>query len=230
MRLSMKPPLGPHALYYPFHLCHPETVHRLLARFATIHFRDFMALQLTPMAGMTAFHDRMGADFPDLVANGRLVQGYDVSGPLSSDFLVAIDRDLADTSWRRLFHQALCQDRRFQRGLFDLTHSMKLGKKTVPGAAALLNLMEAAFQQHRFQVEDIKALSSAPLTVEQGYRYEYGLALIKTSASLIYTDHLARRHHLQTVTDSPAHFALFEHSARRDGRIWANHLLVRQGY
>lgn len=226
----MKPPLAPHVLFYPFHLCHPETVRRLLARFATIHFRDFMALQLTPMAGVSAFHDRMGADFPDLVANGRLVQGYDVSGPLTSDLIADIDRDLSDGTWRQLFHEALCHDRRFQRGLFDLTHTMQIGTTTVPGAAALLKLTEAAFQQQPFCVEDIKALSAAPLTVDQGYRFEYGLALIKTSASLIYTDRLARRHQLQTVTDSPAHFALFEHSARRDDRKWANHLLVRQGY
>jgi hypothetical protein len=32
-------------------------VARLLTRFATVHFRDFMALQLTPMIGMTAFHE-----------------------------------------------------------------------------------------------------------------------------------------------------------------------------
>ena len=226
----MKSILGPHALYYPFHLCHPKTVHRLLARFATIHFRDFMEIQLTPMTGVTAFHDRMGADFPDLVANGRLVQGYDVSGPLTNDLIVGIDRDLSDRTWRRLFHQALCLDRRFQRGLFDLAHGMQIGKTTVPGAAALLNLTEPAVQQHPFCVEDIKALSSTSLTVEQGYRFEYGLALIKTSAALVYTDRLAHRYHLQTATDSPTHFALFEHSTRRDDRKWANHLLVRQGY
>jgi hypothetical protein len=203
---------------------------RLLARFATIHFRDFMALQLTPMAGVTAFHDRMGADFPDLVTNGRLVQGYDVSGPLTNDLIADIDRDLSDRTWRQVFHEALRHDRRFQRGLFDLTHSVQIGKTTVPGAAALLRLTEAAFQQQPFCVEDIKALSSASLTVEHGYRFEYGLALIKTSASLVYTDRLAHKHDLQTVTDSPPHFSLYEHSARRNDRKWANHLLVRQGY
>lgn len=226
----MKPPLGPHALYYPFHLCHPDTMHRLLVRFATIHFRDFMALRLTPTAGMTAYQDRMGADFPDLAATGRLVQGYDVSGPLTTDLIADVDRDLADDTWRRLFHHALCHDRRFQRGLFDLTHSMQIGNTAVPGAAALLHLLEAPLQHHHFQVEAIKAICSAPLTVEQGYRFEYGLALIKTSASLVYTHRLAQSHHLQTATDSPPHFVLFEHSARRDGRTGANHLLVRQGY
>jgi hypothetical protein len=226
----MKSPLGPHALYYPFHLCHPETVGRLLARFATIHFRDFMSLQLSPMAGVTAFHDRMGADFPELVANGRLVQGYDVSGPLANDLVADIDRDLSDRTWRRLFHQALCHDRRFQRGLFGAAHSMQIGNTTVPGAAALLNLTKAAFQEHPFSVREIQELSSASPTLKPGYRLEYGVALIKTSASLMYTDRLAHTHHLQTATDSLVHFALFEHAKRRDDRPWANHLVVRKGY
>jgi hypothetical protein len=172
----------------------------------------------------------MGADFPDLVASGRLVQGYDVSGPLASDLIADIDRDLSDRTWRQLFHQALCHDRRFQRGLFDLTHSMWIGNTSVPGAAALLNLTKAAFQEHPFCVGDIKDLSSASLALQPGYRLEYGVALIKTSASLAYTDRLAHKHLLQTVTDSPAHFALFEHATRRDDRPWANHLVVRQGY
>ena len=92
----MNRPRAPHALFYPFHLCHPDTLARLLTRFATVHFRDFMALQLTPMAGMTAFQDRMGMSFPDLIESGRLVQGYDVSGPLPPTVAAAIDRDLHD--------------------------------------------------------------------------------------------------------------------------------------
>ena len=55
-----------------------------------------MALQLTSMSGMTAFQDRMGMNFPDLVESGRLVQGYDVSGPLPPSVAAAIDRDLRD--------------------------------------------------------------------------------------------------------------------------------------
>ena len=37
-----------HALYYPFHLCHERTLERLLKEYSVVHFRDFMALQLTP--------------------------------------------------------------------------------------------------------------------------------------------------------------------------------------
>ena len=84
---------APHALFYPFHLCHPDTLARLLTRFASVHFRDFMALQLTPMSGMTAFQERMGLSFPDLVEAGRLVQGYDVSGPLPPAVAAAVDRE-----------------------------------------------------------------------------------------------------------------------------------------
>lgn len=226
----MKPPLGPRALYYPFHLCHPETLQRLLARFASIHFRDFMAIQLTPMSGLTAFHERMGSDFPDLLATGRLVQGYDVSGPLSLDLIADIDRDLAQKAWRRLFHQSLCLDRRFQRGLFDVAHRMLIGTTPVPGPAALLNLMDDAWQRRPFSVGTITALSAAHLTIEEEYQFEYGLALIKTSAALAYTIRLATKHHLVPVTDSPTHFRLFEQSMRTNGRIYNHHLVVRQGY
>ena len=48
---------------------------RLLTRFATVHFRDFMALQLTPMSGITAFQDRMGMSFPAIVASGHTQVG-----------------------------------------------------------------------------------------------------------------------------------------------------------
>ena len=158
----------PHTLFYPFHLCHPETLTRLLTRFATVHFRDFMALQLTPMSGVTAFQDRMGMSFQDLVESGRLVQGYDVSGPFSSLVAAAIDRDLHDPIWRA--------------------------------------------------------------TLEEGYLFEYGLALVKTSASLVYTQTLSLTHRLQPTTDSPAHFALYTQSCIRENWLRTNHLLTRTGY
>lgn len=226
----MKSLLGPHGLFYPFHLCHPETLQRLLARFASIHFRDFMAIQLTPMSGLTAFHERMGMDYPDLLATGRLVQGYNVSGPLSPDLIADIDRDLKQEEWRHLFHQALRRDRRFQRGLFDVSHRMLIGTTPVPGPAALLNLMDDAWQRQPFSVKRIMTLSAAPLPDEEGYEFEYGLALLKTSAALAYTTRLATKHQLIPVTDSPTHFALFEQSMRTNGQIYSHHLVDRQGY
>lgn len=221
---------APHALFYPFHLCHPETLARLLTRFITVHFRDFMALQLTPMSGMTAFQDRMGMNFPDLIESGRLVQGYEVSGPPPSSVAGAIDRDLHDPLWRVRFHTALRLDRRFQRGLFEPSHSLRIGDSLVPGPAAFLRLMEDSLRQSPFDLGRVRTLSTRSLTLEEGYLFEYGLALVKTSASLVYTQTLALAHQLQPVTDSPAHFSLYAQSCAREDWPRTNHLLLRAGY
>ena len=131
-----------HALFYPFHLCAPGTLEYLLEHYGSLHFRDYMALRLTPFMGTTAYQDRMGDEHPDLVSNGRIVQGYAVSGPLDDTAVAEIDRDFSDPAWRGLFHAGLQADRRFQRGLFDLTHAMRIGSTPVPGPAALLRLLE----------------------------------------------------------------------------------------
>jgi len=203
---------------------------RLLTRFATVHFRDFMALQLTSMSGMTAFQDRMGMSFPDLITSGRLVQGYDVSGPLPPAVAIAIDRDLHDPLWRARFHTALCRDRRLQRGLFEPSHSLRIGDSLVPGPAALLRLMDDSFRQQAYDLGRVRALSKSSVTLEEGYHFEYGLALVKTSASLAYTQTLALAHQLQPVTDSSAHFSLYVQSCVRENWLRTNHLLIRVGY
>lgn len=226
----MNRPRSPHALFYPFHLCHPETLARLLTRFATVHFRDFMALQLTPMSGVTAFQDRMGMSFPDLIESGRLIQGYNVSGPLSSAVAAVIDRDLRDPQWRACFHTALRRDRRLQRGLFEPSHSLRIGDSLVPGPAALLRLMDDSFRQQAYDLDQVRALSKRNITLEEGYHYEYGLALVKTSASLVYTQTLALAHQFQPVTDSSAHFTLYAQSCIRENWLRTNHLLIRTGY
>jgi len=220
----------PDALFYPFHLCHAETLTRLLARFATIHFRDFMALQLSPLSGMTAFQDRMGMSFPDLIESKRLVQGYDVSGPPPPPVAAAIDRDLQDPLWRARFHTALCQDRRLQRGLFEPSHSLHIGNSLVPGPAALLRLMDDSFRQRAYDLDHVNALSMKRLSLEQGYDCEYGVALVKTSAALVYTQTLMQAYQLQPVTDSPAHFSLYMQSCIREDWPRTNLLLNRTGY
>jgi len=226
----MNRPRAPQALFYPFHLCHPETLARLLTRFLTVHFRDFMALQLTPMSGMTAFQDRMGMSFPDLIKSGRLVQGYDVSGPFPPTVIAAVDRDLHDPLWRARFHTALRWNRRFQRGLFEPSHSLRIGDVLVPGPAALLRLMDDSFKHHPYDLGWVSALSNKNLTLEEGYHYEYGLALVKTSASLVYTQSIALAHQLQPVTDSSAHFSLYAQSCVRENWSKTNHLLIRVDY
>jgi len=214
----MKRQTGPHALYYPFHLCHEETLRRLLRRFHTVHFRDFMALQLTPLCGMTAYRDRMGDDLPELVQSGRLVQGYNVSGALAPDVSPAIDRDLQDSLWRGLFHAGLRQDLRFQLGLFASRQE------------ALLIAEKEPLQTALYSVDGLRAVAGHSYEPPHGCAFEYGLALLKTSASLVYTYRLALMHNLQTVTDSAVHHSLFERSCRREGLCVDNHLLIRRGY
>ncbi len=213
----MKPLPGPHVLFYPFHLCHQETLGRLLQRFGTVHFRDFMALQLTAFEGLTAFPERMGDGNPELLLTGRIVQGHDVSGPLPASVAASVDRDLADAAWRALFHSALERDARFRRGLF-------------PTDVAASGLSFERMASGHFSVESVRALLADRTQRACPTAFEYGLALIKTSAALAYTTELARAHALQTATDSAAHYALYERSCRRDGIAVPNHLLLREGY
>jgi hypothetical protein len=219
-----------HALYYPFHLCHERTLTRLLQDYRTVHFRDYMALQLTPMSGTTAYQDRMGQYHPELVETGRIVQGHAVSGPLDADTIVAVDRDLSDRTWRAVFHDGLANNRRFQRGLFDLSHSIVVGGSTVPGPAALLRLLEERRMTQPCSVKQVQALSDRRLASDEGYEYEYALALVKTSASLAYTIRLCRQHGLEAVTDSEVHFKLLELTCAHDGLSLENRLIIREGY
>jgi len=212
----MKPGMSPEVLFYPFHLCHQETLGRLLVRFEKVHFRDFMALQLTPFAGMTAFRDRMGDGLPELVQSGRLVQGYDVSGPLPLEVAAAVDRDLEDEVWRSLFHVALQRDTRFQRGLFQ--------------AQQLVHLTDDRLQSAFYTVDLVRALTARANGNIAEPDLDYGLALVKTAASLVYTYRLALMHGLQAATDSAAHYSLFERSCRRELISVGNHLLLRKGY
>ena len=99
-----------------------------------------------------------------------------------------------------------------------------------PGPAALLHLMDNSFSQQAYDLDRVRELSRRHLTLEEGYHFEYGLALVKTSASLVYTQTLALAHQLQPVTDSPAHFALYAQSCLRENWLRTNHLLIRVGY
>jgi hypothetical protein len=226
----MNPTPTTDTLFYPFHLCHEETLRRLLARFHRIHFRDYMALRLSPFSGTTAYADRMGGTFPELVTAGRLVQGYNVSGPLNDAGRFSIDRDLADVQWRRLFHEAIREDRRFQRGLFDPTHAMTIGRDIVPGPAALLRLMDEEFLLQSFTVDAVQQLSRQRLTGNEAFRFEYGLALVKTAAAQYYTIQLAGIYDLTASTDSAAHFRLLSSTLDREVQKLPNHLVIRTGY
>jgi hypothetical protein len=218
------------ALYYPFHLCHEQTLTRLLHDYSSVHFRDYMALQLTKMSGTTAYADRMGDRHADLVKSGRIVQGYSVSGPLDQKMTAAVNRDLADATWREQFHQALTNDRRFQRGLFELTHGMLIGGALVAGPAAWLRLIEKQRQVQPYSIEMLQRLSGGRLDLNDGYDYEYAFALVKTSAALHYTVRLAIHHDLEAITDSKAHYDLLERMRTRDGLTLQHRWIVREGY
>jgi hypothetical protein len=218
------------ALYYPFHLCHKQTLMRLLNDYPSVHFRDYMALQLTRMSGTTAYADRMGDRHPGLVQSGRIVQGYSVSGPLDQKMTAAVNRDLADVTWREQFHHALINDRRFQRGLFELMHGMLIGGILVPGPAAWLRLIEKQRQMQPYSVEILQKLSGGRLDLHESYDYEYAFALVKTSAALHYTVRLAIQHDLDAITDSKAHYDLFERMRMRDGLTLQHQWIVREGY
>ena len=179
-----------------------------------MHFRDFMALQLTPMVGMTAYPDRMGDSFPDLLTSGRLIQGHNVSGPLSAEIVAAVDRDLSDPRWRHLFGTYLRTNLRFQEGLFDRGQPIPERMDRLEGAS--------------FNVDGIRKRCGQVTSDET--ELDYGLALIKTAASLIFTYRLALNHGLQVATDSPAHFELFEQTRTREPHSIANHLIARKGY
>lgn len=226
----MSEPAARSALYYPFHLCHERTLTRLLESYASIHFRDYMALQISPMSGTTAYMDRMGDRHGDLVRAGRIVQSYHVSGSLDAEIVASVNRDLADPAWRSLFHRVLADDRRFQRGLFDLSHAMMIGGSTVPGPAALLRLIEEERAQRPVTVQDLQRMSGRRLSLEEGYDCEYALALVKTSAALAYTIRLSLRHGLNAVTDSEGHFRLLECTRLRDRPAFVNRLVPREGY
>lgn len=204
------------ALFHPFHLCSPETLERLLSQYDSIHFRDYMALRLTALMGTTAYQDRMGDDHQALVTRGRIVQGYQVSGPLDAAAIAEVDRDLADPSWRDLFHAGLREDRRFQRGLFDLTHAMQIGGMLVPGPAALLRLLDPERGTNHCTVAQVQALAKPGLSLDEAYRFEYGLALLKTAAAQVYTIRLAQAHNLIPVTDSHTHHSLLSRSVTRE--------------
>ncbi len=190
-------------LYYPFHLCSPKSLEHFLSRYDTIHFRDYMALQLTPTSGTMAHPDRMGDTHADLLERGRIVQGHHVSGPLSPEMDRRIDRDLQDYEWREIFQFALRNDLRFQRGLAE------------PGTA-FDPWMPDRWTHRRFTLSDIRQMSCLRLDPERAVSLEYGLMLVTTSVSLWYTIQLCQRHGMDAVTDSARHDQLLQRIMKRD--------------
>lgn len=218
------------ALFYPFHLCHEKTLRGLLQKFHAIHFRDFMALQLTPLTGMTAFPDRMGDYYPEELEAGNIVQGYRVSGPLDQGMMAGVNHDLADESWRSIFHEALVSDVRFQRGLFD-GPVMSAGNETQAFDSSLfLDSTKSDLPSRSYTVESLQTLSRSRPTGGDEIAFDYGMALVTTSASLHYTIRLCVRQNLVAATDSLSHSRLLSRSCRPDMVPLTNYCLPREGY
>jgi hypothetical protein len=90
--------------------------------------------------------------------------------------------------------------------------------------------MDDSLRRQAYDFDQVRALSTKSLTCEDGFHYEYGVALVKTSASLVYTQTLALAHQLEPVTDSHAHFSLYAQSCLREHWPRTNYLLIREGY
>ena len=169
-----------------------------------------------------------GRFLPRPPASKRLVQGYNVSGPLILDTCIAVDRDLTDSTWRGLFHSALVENRRFQRGLFDGTDITGRHKDGHAEQTLMVRLTDVSFETTPFTVAGIRQLSRRRLIGREADLFDYGLALLKTSASLVYTIQLATAEQLAVATDSRAHFTLLTRLIDRMGFTIENGL-VEQG-
>lgn len=218
------------ALFYPFHLCHEQTLVRLLQDFQEVHFRDFMALQLTPLMGMTAFPDRMGDYYPEFLRNGRIVQGHQVNGPLSPAMKVLVDQDLADPFWRSLFHEALNADHRFQRGLFHVRNGESPETLRESNFTLLETFKKPSWKTSGFSVKSLQLSGQRQGSGSDDLMFDYGMALLKTSASLQYTIQLCHQHSLAAVTDSASHFSLLARICQREKIDLDNHCIKREGY
>ena len=218
------------ALYYPFHLCHEQTLHQLLKDYSRVHFRDFMALQLTPFMGTTGFPDRMGDYYPDLLANGRIVQGHDVSGRLSPEIATAVNRDVTDPHWRSIFHEGLRNDRSFQRGLVAFSQDSQGRSSVATDSAVLLALQQPEREFAPYTVETLQAMSRRPLPEKENLDFEYGFGLMKTSAALVYSIRLCQQLGLVAVTDLASHHRLLTRTCLRDSVDLTNICVKREGY
>jgi len=189
-----------------------------------------MALQLSPMMGTLAFPDRMGDAYPELLHAGQIVQGHSVSGPMSLDVVTAINRNLMDQTWRSSFHEALTCNQQFQRGLVTFAQDRQ-GRSTKPAdPASLLTLQRPEWEHTPFLVDEIRGLCGKRLTQEETDHYEYGFALIKTAASLVYTILLCQELHFDAATDSASHHQLLTRTCQRDNVILTNRYIKREGY
>ncbi len=189
-----------------------------------------MALQLTPMMGTTAFPDRMGDYYPDFLKTGRIAQGYNLSGAMKPNMVLAVNQDLTDMAWRNHFQDFILNDRRFQRGLFPHPKEGTTQHPESPVTPEWLQFTEKEWADTSFDVEAVRILSHRRLHGKEATQFEYGWALIKTSVSLLYTIELCHQLDLVAATDSSAHHQLLTQTCQRDGVSLENIHVKREGY
>lgn len=189
-----------------------------------------MTLQLTPLVGTTALSDRMGDYYPEFLESGRIIQGHHVSGPMSPEVIISVNRDLTDPEWRAYFHEALMGDYRFQRGLFDVSQLQQDKNPELKDSSLWMELAKSDWIDMPYQVELIQPLSRTRLSGDAAFRFEYGFALIKTAVALVYAIRLCQQLNLIAVTDSVSYHRLLARTCERDGIDLQNSYMRRDGY
>jgi hypothetical protein len=142
----------------------------------------------------------------------------------------AVNRDLADHQWRGLFQESLLNDHRFQRGLFADPQDSKTESPEAQHDPEWLQFQGMEWADTPFQVETVQTLSRHRLQGKEAACFEYGWALIKTAASLIYTIQLCHRLNLVAATDSASHHRLLARTCKRDQIDLENLCVKRKGY
>ena len=156
--------------------------------------------------------------------------GHNVSGPLAPDMVLDINRDLADPQWRSSFQKFILNDSRFQHGLFADSQEGISEHSGYPPKPEWLQFRDIEWATRSIDVETTQALSRQRLHGTDAAQFEYGWALIKTAASLIYTIQITQQRNLVAVTDSSAHHHLLAWTCERDGITLKNICVKREGY
>src|SRR3989454_7073228 len=87
--------------------------------------------------------------------------------------------------------------------------------------------LRAAWTEWPITLAEVRQMSRLKLDPERAIALEYGLMLVKTSASLWYTIQLCQQYGFDVITDSPAHDRLLQRMTMRD-RIVLQTFLLRQ--
>ena len=94
----------------------------------------------------------------------------------------------------------------------------------------LLVLTKPELALATFTVESLQVMSRKQRHQVSDAAFDYGMAILATSASLQYTIQLCHQHNLVAVTDSPSHNELLFRICEREKMSFSNRCLSRKGY